>query len=286
MLNKFVLLLFFVVFIGAWALNEQLPAGEDMRLEMPMVDQNNACLVDTAGKPVLLAKNPNAVNPTLQEVIDFARQTHVSSLPYTPGKFVCTEFARLLHDKAEDFGYRCAFVSVHFQTGEGHALTAFRTTDYGLVFVDCTGGIDNNEPGAYDTFGYLEKGKPYGRLPFDVGKNDPNHYERYEQALATWAHVEELKGFIQTHKEAVESEKKSLHEEQQALSKYKGQVMAPSDAREVEQRCNVYNQRMNQLQQDIDSLNKKVVIYNYAKTALQHHYTENPAPVTKFTIWW
>lgn len=286
MLNKVALLLFFMLFLGAWTMTESLPAEEESHQEMPMIDQNNACLVDTAGNPVILAKNPNAVNPSLQQVIDFARQTRISSLKYQPGKFVCTEFAKLLHDKAQAVGYRCAFVSVHFKTGMGHALTAFRTTDFGLVFVDCTGGISNDEVGAYDTFGYLERGKPYGRLPFDVGRNDPNHYERYEQALSTWANIEELKDYIQNTKEDIEVKKTALQKEQQYLSQYNGKELSQAAASVVQQRGANYNQRMTQLQQEIDSLNKKVVVYNYAQKTLQHHYTENPAPVTDFTIWW
>ena len=36
--------------------------------------------------------------------------------------------------------FRAAFVAVLFSDNEaGHALNAFRTTDRGLVYVDCTG---------------------------------------------------------------------------------------------------------------------------------------------------
>ena len=58
---------------------------------------------------------------------------------YTPGVYDCSQFSRDVHNNAEAAGIRAAVVHVDFRNRiEGHALNAFLTTDYGLVYVDCT----------------------------------------------------------------------------------------------------------------------------------------------------
>ena len=65
---------------------------------------------------------------------------------------VCADFAERLHNDAEMDGIRCAYVSINLSgypdpshlgipSNSGHALTAFQTTDRGLIYVDATGWL-------------------------------------------------------------------------------------------------------------------------------------------------
>ena len=91
-------------------------------------------------------------------------------------KSICT-----LHNNAEANGIKSAFVAVLFSdTGTGHTLNAFNTTDKELVYVDCTGitGEESLRKWWYresyatelDKIAYLQKGKEYGLLSIDISK--------------------------------------------------------------------------------------------------------------------
>lgn len=80
---------------------------------------------------------------------------------------VCADFAEVLHNNAELFGIKAAWVAVDFEEeGPGHALNAFRTTDRSLVFIDCTGQSFEDawkiygKPASWDKFAHVEVGLP------------------------------------------------------------------------------------------------------------------------------
>jgi hypothetical protein len=87
-------------------------------------------------QPVELYENPNAQNPTWEQLRDFLLKDNTDKIPYVPSYFVCADFAETLHSNAEKAGIRCGFVILY---GVDHACNAFETTDRGLVFIDCTG---------------------------------------------------------------------------------------------------------------------------------------------------
>jgi len=69
---------------------------------------------------------------------------------------ICADFAERLHNDAEMAGIRCAYVSLELSgytdpnnfgisSDTGHALDAFQTTDRGLVYVDDTGWVPNEQ---------------------------------------------------------------------------------------------------------------------------------------------
>lgn len=92
---------------------------------------------------VLLIDNPEATNPTWAELKAFLAQDQTENHEYILHEYDCSEFSRDLHNRAEAAGIRTAEVQIDF-VGEsmGHALNAFLTTDYGLVYVDCTEAPD------------------------------------------------------------------------------------------------------------------------------------------------
>ena len=82
---------------------------------------------------VALVDNPEAVNPTWAELKAFLLEDTTEQHEYVLDEYDCSQFSRDLHNRAAE-------VQIVFKGEEaGHALNAFLTTDYGLVFVDCTG---------------------------------------------------------------------------------------------------------------------------------------------------
>jgi len=103
---------------------------------------------------VKLEDNASAKNPAWKELTAFLAQDKTEDHTYIKGEYDCSQFSRDLHNNAEAAGIRAAEVQVRFE-GEltGHALNAFLTSDYGLVYIDCT-----NSP---DTIAHVKKGKEY-----------------------------------------------------------------------------------------------------------------------------
>jgi len=88
---------------------------------------------------VNLIDNPQATNPTFNELKAFLVQDQTEYHQYIPDVYDCSQFSRDIHNNAEAAGIRAAEVQVFFRSEwTGHALNAFITTDHGLVYVDCT----------------------------------------------------------------------------------------------------------------------------------------------------
>jgi len=79
-----------------------------------------------------------ASNPTWAQLLDFLRNDRTDEKAYVPGVYMCGDYARDVHNNAEQAGIRAAYVAIEL-VGADHALNAFKTTDRGLVFIDCTG---------------------------------------------------------------------------------------------------------------------------------------------------
>ncbi|MFC2018852.1 hypothetical protein ACFLU4_02695 [Chloroflexota bacterium] len=106
---------------------------------------NDAYLVGADGNPIVISNNPNANEPTWEELKEFLGNDDTDKQRYQLGSFVCADFAEMLHNNAEENGIKAAYVGIwlgpcsYYTRGGGHALNAFETTDRGLVFIDCTG---------------------------------------------------------------------------------------------------------------------------------------------------
>ena len=94
--------------------------------------------VDWPSYDINLANSETASNPKWAELLDFLREDKTDENTYVPDVYVCRHFARDLHNNAELAGIRAAYVAVNLP-GAAHALNAFKTTDRGLVFIDCNG---------------------------------------------------------------------------------------------------------------------------------------------------
>lgn len=94
-----------------------------------------------------LVNNVTAVNPTWAELVDFLAEDKTDQNTYVPDEYVCLNFATDLHNNAERAGIRAGLVTVELsEVPRGHAFNAFKTTDRGLVFIDCV-GVTDPQPG-------------------------------------------------------------------------------------------------------------------------------------------
>jgi archaellum component FlaC len=111
-------------------------------------------MVSRECRDVKLVDNPDAENPTWEELLAFLKEDNTEDNEYIAYEYDCSEFSRDVHNNAEAAGIRAAEVQVRWSNDlYGHALNAFLTEDYGLVYIDCTGGPD--------TAARVVKGKVY-----------------------------------------------------------------------------------------------------------------------------
>lgn len=99
--------------------------------------------IDDYGHTLNIKNNPEAKNPTYNELIEFLHKDNTNEYRSKTGTRECGWFAQRLHNKAEKAGIK-AEVVVWLSTSEnmGHGFTAFKTVDEGYVYVDETSGVD------------------------------------------------------------------------------------------------------------------------------------------------
>jgi hypothetical protein len=99
---------------------------------------------------------PNAKDVTYDKLLDFIQKNSVLLRKYVTGKFMCTDFGELFHNRAEAAGIRCGYVMATSYDGvNGHVINVFYTPDRGAIFVDLTA------PKIYDESGLIENILPY-----------------------------------------------------------------------------------------------------------------------------
>jgi uncharacterized phage infection (PIP) family protein YhgE len=97
--------------------------------------------------------NPQAVNPTWNQLTTFIAQDKTDQHAYNINSFNCVNYATTVYNNAETSNIEAATVTMNLQnSAAGHAVNAFITSDYGLVYVDCTGN---------DAIARVEAGKVY-----------------------------------------------------------------------------------------------------------------------------
>lgn len=130
------------------------------------VHADGALLAGADGHLIKLVNNPDATDPTWNELKAFLAKDATDQQTYSFASFVCADFAEMLHNNAEAAGIRAAYVVVelgpssYYSMYGGHALNAFQTTDMGLVYIDCTAPIDNYG-GSADKIVDVQVGEPY-----------------------------------------------------------------------------------------------------------------------------
>jgi len=100
-------------------------------------------------RPINLENSENATNPSWMQLKNFLKTDKTDMRQYILGSYVCCNYVEDVHNNAEAAGIRSAAVVVEFTEDESHALNAFKTTDRGLVYIDCT-GLEPFKSGPYN----------------------------------------------------------------------------------------------------------------------------------------
>ena len=152
----------------------------------------------TYGFRIVLENNPDAVDPTWDQVVAFLRADRTDEMEYVASDFMCGSFAQEVHNNAEKAGIRAAWVGIDLAGKQvGHAVNAFNTTDRGLVYTDSTGqtaqaydiallrpetedGGGGETSTGGDRVAYVDQGKELGFISLDVNPSpDYAYYENY-----------------------------------------------------------------------------------------------------------
>jgi hypothetical protein len=120
----------------------------------------NIYWVGADSKMISLVNNNQAKNPTYSQLLTFLKADTTDQKRYT-STYNCGDFAETLHNNAEKKGYKAGWVAL---PSIKHACNVFKTTDKGLVYVDCT-GIPSGSNKCYDTKVSVAIGKQYKRVP-------------------------------------------------------------------------------------------------------------------------
>ena len=118
-------------------------------------------------------------DPTYSEMMRFLKDDDTDKAEYIKGEYECTGFATDLCNRAEEKGVRCAYVSIRFPDGRGHAVVAFDTIDKGLIYI---------EP-QYDDFVEIEISKPFYKCVVPTGDytyEKPAYDDTIEEVLVAW----------------------------------------------------------------------------------------------------
>jgi hypothetical protein len=236
-----------------------------------LINPRREMLVLSDGTPAQLRNNPNARDRTLQEVLDFIVDNDVNRTAYRLGQYVCTEYAVALHDQAEAAGIRCALVSLSFEEGIGHAYNAFQTTDCGLVYIDCTGSPDGDYDDRFDTIGFVEVGKPYGRLHIELAARWPSNYTKYEDAASIFRNLKAWDAEISREKTWIS---RTTRELQNRIDR-----SSPKERRNLVETAGA-------LQRKVDLHNQKVAYRNQLANTFRLQYSENKSPVAHVDVFW
>lgn len=138
-------------------------------------------------KPIKLINNPEAVDPTWEELYEFLLSDDTDENYYIEYEYECGNFAEDVHNNAEAIGIKAAWVGIWFVDDDiGHALNAFNVVDLGLVYVDCSGLEPSNdfsyEPGDIDMIAYVQQYKALGEIPIrEVESLNYSYYKQYER---------------------------------------------------------------------------------------------------------
>lgn len=121
-------------------------------------------MVDGESRDIVLIGNPNATNPTFDELITFLSNDNTHKQVFSSPSFVCSNFAEMLYYHAEKAGINAGYVNLRldpdvssytsgcgYSIGGFHACNVFNTTDRGLIFIDDTGTeVGDGEPTIVD----------------------------------------------------------------------------------------------------------------------------------------
>jgi hypothetical protein len=239
--------------------------------EGALVNSRREILVMSNGKHARLRNQPQARDRTLGEVLRFVSANTANRVRYAAGRHVCTEYAVALHDAAEANGLRCGLVSVTFTAGVGHAMNVFQTTDHGLIYIDCTGGPEGDPEDDFDTIGFLEIGKPYGRLNVELGARAPSRYAFYENAMSVFRNLKAWDRELSRELASIQAAQAELEGIGQRANREEAAALSA---------------RFAALQSRVTLYNNRVTYRNDLARTFRVQFQENKAPVARADVFW
>jgi len=118
--------------------------------------EGHTYMIGGDGKLISLVNYDSAKNPTYSQLVKFIKNDLTDQKKYT-STYVCSDFAEDVHNNAEKAGIKAGWVTINFKRGPGHVCNAFKTTDKGLVYIDCTGSP--SQKGSFDKVITLKNGE-------------------------------------------------------------------------------------------------------------------------------
>jgi hypothetical protein len=150
-----------------------------------------------------LIDNPDATNPTWNQLMTFLSQDKTDAHVYIEDVYDCSQFSQDLHNNAEAAGIRAAEVQIKLKDEHiGHALNAFLTTNYGLVYVDCSFKTDR--------IAHVKTGKEYRAVRVDeITKSNIRNDSWWDRLLSGYYYIPSSR-YIYIGGEAVETTTSSI----------------------------------------------------------------------------
>ena len=125
--------------------------------------------------------NSQAVNPTWNQLTTFITQDKTDQHPYNINSFNCVNYATTVYNNAETLNIEAATVTMNLRNSAvGHAVNAFITSDYGLVYFDCTGN---------DAIARVEAGKLYRAVAPGIAQPSQVRNNTYWDALRSYYYL-------------------------------------------------------------------------------------------------
>lgn len=204
----------------------------------------------------------NAKDPTFEQLIDFLKTDDTDNYNYEINKFMCGEFAELLHNNAEKRGIKAGLVVIEFSnTTTIHALNIFNTTDKGFVYVDVTGKnfTEIRKPYLeqkcnYDKIAYIQEGKIAGLISIDVSNIEPE-YDFYEKFSSNYkdflSRLEKYEKRVSNYEEKVNLHNNEVDKYNERAQKY------TSEVENYEKERKAYEERVKNFNEKVEEYTKK-----------------------------
>jgi hypothetical protein len=147
-------------------LNDQIAEYDDIELYKSIWSRSVFSGVQPFYQGINLVNNSAATDPSYKQLISFIKADKTDRKDYITDVYMCGDFAEDVHNNAERAGIKAGLVGIQFEEGPGHACNVFKTTDKGLVFIDCTGNmIGEDGPSSCDTKVKIQVGTQYRPKP-------------------------------------------------------------------------------------------------------------------------
>lgn len=75
-------------------------------------------------------------NPTYDEMLNFLFKDQTDKHSYIQGLYMCSNFTDDLIFNATKEGLRCGFTVIKYSDEKGHAIVAFDTIDFGIIYIE------------------------------------------------------------------------------------------------------------------------------------------------------